>query len=151
MQQRRHGRRSSLDALASKQEKMLKEYGWVAHFVSGDNEFPNGTNYHTHGLDASFNHLDLQICLPIRPEVAHSFFEAAVNNIKNGAIYEPGIEYDKILDGGFKVKFIEVLHGDRKLLRMVIPDEHGKYEAPFYREQLNISPATQQLRHRRSS
>ena len=149
MTQYRRRRRSPLDALARQHEKMMEEHGWMAHFVIDDKDFPNGTNYHTHGLDSSFSHPDLQICLPIRPEVAHGLFETAVNNIKNGASYEPGKEYGNILKDDFKIKFIEVVVDDHKLLRMVLPDENGKYEAPFYREQLNISSTTQQLKHRR--
>lgn len=149
MKQYNSRKQSSLDDLSREHRKMMEEYGWTAHFVVDDKDFPNRTNYHTHGLDVSFNHPDIQICLPIRPEIAHRLFEAAINHIKAGVFYESGKEYDKILDGGFKVKFIEVLDGDRKLIRMLLPDENGKYEAPLYREQLDTTQVALQLKHRR--
>jgi Domain of unknown function (DUF4262) len=140
--------RNTEEALLRKQEAMLKENGWVAHFVFDDGDFPNRTNYHTHGLADNFQHADLQICLHIQPKIAHGLFAAAVKNIKNGVVYQAGKEYDQILTGGFTVKFIEVQETDRTLLRMLIPDENGKYDAPFYREQLDTRQNSQQRRQR---
>ena len=145
-----HGRRRpSLEDLQRKQAAMLEKYGWMVHYVFDDDESPNRTNYHTHGIADNFNHPDLQICLPIQPEVAHGLFEAAIDNIKKGVAYTANIEYDNILAGGFKVKFMETQDGSRKVLRMLIPDENGKYEAPFYKEQLNVRPNHHQAQRRR--
>lgn len=148
MKQNHGRRRPSMEALQKKQAAILEKYGWMVHYVFDDDEFPNRTNYHTHGISDNFNHPDLQICLPIQPEVAHGLFEAAINNIKKGLVYDANIEYDNILAGGFKVKFMETQDGSRKVLRMLIPDENGGYDAPYYKEQLNTDCIIEQSRRR---
>lgn len=56
--------------LAGWNAEMMRKHGWYAHFVPDDNKYPNSINYHTHGLEDSFGHPDLQICFPLPPKIA---------------------------------------------------------------------------------
>lgn len=127
-------------------QETLKKYGWLAHFVLDDTNTPNNTNYHTHGLAEQFGHPDLQICLPLRPEIAHSVMTKIINKIKEGKRFEPGIEYDGLLAGGYKLQFIAAEEGDRKVLRVVFPNTEGNYKGAMYKAQftkLSNRPAQQ--------
>lgn len=104
-----------IDAVRKMQKESIIKYGWYVHFVQ-DPRCPANTNAHTHHVMESFKHKDFQICL------------------KKGVKYEPGKKYDNIIEK-FKVEFIEVTEGGRSVLRILIPDENGKYEG-MYAEQL---------------
>lgn len=115
----------------------LNEFGWYVHFVPEDSDFPNATNYHTHGLTDNFNHLDLQICFPLSTEIAHSIFTEVVDLIKKGARFEPGKKYAGILAGDFGIEFIEAMECNRKLLRIIFPNRSGSYEGKLFSDQFN--------------
>jgi hypothetical protein len=149
MIQEKPGDENPFDRLKEVHEKALREYGWFAHFVNGDRTCPNQTNYHTHGLVEKYHHPDLQICIPIQPSVAHSLFHAAVARIREGFVYEPNKSYDNVLAGGLSVKIIEVEEGNRSLLRIVLPDANGRYDAPLYKEQLRTHENEATRRKRR--
>jgi hypothetical protein len=136
MNQEKDKSKNALDKIKEKQERALREHGWYAHFVNGDLEYPNQTNYHTHGILEKFQHPDLQICIPIQPALAHSLFHAIVARIQEGFIYEPNKSYDNVLAGGFLVKTIEVKDDNRSLLRIIIPDANGRFDTSLYKEQL---------------
>jgi hypothetical protein len=136
MKQENDKSKSLIDKINEKHQKALREHGWVAHFVNGDASYPNQTNYHTHGLYEKYHHLDLQICIPLQPSQAHSLFHAIVARIQEGFVYEPNKSYDNVLAGGISVKTIEVKEDNRSLLRIVLPDANGRYDAPLYKEQL---------------
>jgi hypothetical protein len=57
-----------------------------------------------------------------------------VDKIKEGVKYESGKKYAGIIDG-FKLEFLDAIEGGRPVLRILIPDEKGKYSGP-YAEQL---------------
>ena len=85
----------------------IKKVGWYTHFVFNESpdEFPYGTNIHTHGIAENFDHLDLQFCMRVSPEIANGIMWAAFRLIKSGTKLEPGKEYNDILTG-YKVKAI---------------------------------------------
>jgi len=126
--------------MRNKHKEYLEKYGWVAHYVIEDSAYPNGINYHTHGLVENYHHSDLQICLPLRQEHAHAIFEAAIERIKEGFVFRAGQSYNNILGGGFAISFMEVETDGLALLRMLLPDANGGYESPSYKEQLEIAP-----------
>lgn len=115
--------------------KMMRQHGWYAHFVPGDEDFPNSINYHTHGVERSFGHADLQICFPIPPDTCHQIFSLVVDNIKEGARYLPGVQYPDIIDNDLKVAFIEAMECGRQVLRLIFPDKNGAYEGQIYQSQ----------------
>lgn len=121
-----------MDAWA--REKMEK-FGWFAHFVPNDPEYPNSINYHTHGLEQTFGHPDLQISFPLAPDTAHAIFSEVVNKIKEGVKFEPGIKYPEIIGGGLCVEFINAIETNRRVLRLVFPDKDGSYNGEVFSNQ----------------
>lgn len=121
---------------AFERDCMLK-YGWYAHFVFDDPDTPNGANIHTHGLEQTFNHKDIQLCMPLRPEVAHSLLVNAVEALRDGKItkYSPGVKYKDILSDPYVVQFIEATECGRPVLRMVLPDKNNQFDTLPYSSQ----------------
>ena len=122
-----------MEAVEKMQEDAIKKYGWYAHLVT-DPMCPANTNIHTHHVMESFGHKDFQICLNIQPNTLHMILADAIDQVKEGIKFEPGKKYDKII-ANYKVEFIEATEMGRPVLRLLIPDENGKYEGP-YAEQL---------------
>ncbi|PSK88136.1 uncharacterized protein DUF4262 [Taibaiella chishuiensis] len=104
---------------------MMFRYGWYIHFVFDDEDFPYGINFHTHGIEDSFAHPDLQICFPIPQEMAHLIFNAIVGEIKKGFVFKAGRRYADIIGGGLSLNFIPVRECGRPLLRIIFTDENG--------------------------
>lgn len=75
-------------------------------------------------------HKDFQICFNIKPELINTLFFNLVNDVKNGVKYESGKKYDGVLNN-FQVEFIDAKECGRDVLRLLIPDEKGKYEGIF--------------------
>ena len=122
------------DAIIRLQIESIDLYGWVVHYVYDDKMCPAKVNIHTHHVQESFGHKDIQVCLNLKPELVHRLLVNIVNNIKTGVKYEPGKKYGNIVDN-FKLEFIEATESGRKVLRLLIPDENGGYSGP-YAEQL---------------
>lgn len=117
--------------------QQMEQFGWFAHYVPGAPDYPNKINYHTHGVAESFGHLDLQICLPIRPEHAHSIFQTVINKIKEGQIFVEDKPYHKVL-AKYPLTFALAFEGGRNVLRLLLPDEQGRLEAPLYNQQNDL-------------
>jgi hypothetical protein len=118
----------TLDKLYKWQATMMKKHGWYVHYVTDhDDNSPTGYNVHTHGLTESHDHPDLQIVMPIRPEIAHSLLIATVDLIKSGIKIDTQKEYDKIVKD-FKVRFTVAVENEREVLRMILPDAQGNLE-----------------------
>lgn len=116
-------------------DKQLQEYGWYAHFVPEDPDFPNHINYHTHGLLENFGHPDLQICFPVSTEVAHGIFSEIVDVIKSGGQFQAGNKYAGILAGDFIIELIHAVECGRMILRIVFPNKSGTYEGDIFSSQ----------------
>ncbi len=120
-----------MEALKKLEKDCIEKFGWYAHFVVDDPMCPDNTNFHTHNLKEAFGHKDLQICLGIRPEMAHSLLTSVIDEIKKGVKFETGKEYDNVFGNGFKAKFIDAFECGRQVLRLIIPDQNGKYEGKY--------------------
>lgn len=81
-------------------------------------------NYHTHGFQASFNHIDFQIVLNMDPEVANDIFYSLIDDINSGRRFEEAKEYSDIIEG-LKVTFKQFREMERDVLRIFLPDENG--------------------------
>lgn len=118
------------------EKEMMEKHGWYAHMVGpscecetcgehdteGDPDSPTLVNYHTHGLE-SFGHTDLQIVLPIVPNLAMAVFSTIVDNIKNGKSYKSGEVYYDILTNDMPVAFQSTSESeDHPVLRVILPD-----------------------------
>ncbi len=124
------------------QEKM-KEYGWYAHFVSDDEDSPTRFNTHTHGLPETFQHLDLQIVVPMPEKIAHGIFCNIVHRLKEGERYEDGDVLEGILGNGYKCKLVQAIEDERTVLRVIVPDKRGNLDAdtliaPFNRQYADL-------------
>tara|TARA_B100000614_G_scaffold262489_2_gene296254 strand:- start:11705 stop:12190 length:486 start_codon:yes stop_codon:yes gene_type:complete len=149
-----------LAALEAWENEMMQKHGWYAHMVGpsceceacgehdteGDTDSPTLVNYHTHGL-TTLGHTDLQIVLPINPNLAMSIFHTIVGNIKDGQTYEPGETYHDVLGdnreghegGSMPVAFALASEGaDHPVLRVIIPDEAGCVDREAMDEQYAI-------------
>ena len=132
---KKHTVNHGIEAAEKMQQKCIEKYGWYLHHVTDDSFCPNNTNSHTHHLTESFGHKDFQVCLNIRPDIIHAILTNLVEEIKKGAKYEVGKKYDGILTG-YQVEFIDAIETGREVLRLLLPDENGKYEHSPYSDQL---------------
>ncbi len=128
-----------LEAVEEHAAKSLKEYGWYVHFISNDSGCPYNSNAHTHGLAENFDHINLQICIPLDSTIIHGVLSEAVKDIKNGIKFEAGKVYDKLLKGDYPVTFAKVKEGKREVLRIILPDQYKCLDRdnmePEYRDQ----------------
>jgi hypothetical protein len=117
-----------IDEIKQQEEEMMKEHGWVVHYVFETEESPMDglANIHTHGLEQNFGHLDLQFVLPLHPNQIHPILSLIVHTIKEGNEYKEGIMYDEVLEG-FPVAFQTFHEKNRKVLRLLLPDANGKF------------------------
>ncbi|MVT07680.1 DUF4262 domain-containing protein [Chitinophaga tropicalis] len=124
--------------IAAWQQQMLDRFGWYIHFVRGGDEYPCQTNYHTHGLPEKFGHPDLQICLNIPVDKAKSMFHTLVDEINAGNKFCADQTYLGLLHGEYPVRFAGAQEGGRKLLRVLVPDQHGQLIESPYNQQLTL-------------
>jgi hypothetical protein len=109
------------------------------HHVFGDTaNSPSGTNSHTHGLAELRGHHDLQITLPVRPEVAAAVFNRLVHLILNcGMRFRPGDRCPNVANAHMDVGFIASRESGRVVLRVILPDREGNIDPalmdPIYR------------------
>lgn len=119
----------ALKILEEKQEKILKEMGYIVHYVTQDEE-NSFVNYHTHGLEKQYGHPELQIVLPIEPSIASGIIHNVVQIIKsytkqNKQIEDGEILYKVIMN--YPVKFMKKYSEGKPILRILLPDENSKF------------------------
>lgn len=128
--------------LMKKEEEMMEKYGFVIHNVFPTKDDKDGKfTIHTHGLKKSFNHMDLEVVLPISPKIVAGIFHGMVDSIKEGETFEDKSTSDRVIQN-FDVQLVRVNDGKRDLLRIVLPDENGKFPcdkdcADIYKSQLD--------------
>lgn len=99
------------------------ELGFVVHCVY--DEAPNVTNFHTHGLKEKYDHLDLQIYFKMSPHIAMAVFCNLADHIKDGQTFEHGDVVSNVF-GNYSVRLVSAKEGDRDVLRVIMPDRHGR-------------------------
>lgn len=105
-------------------EEMMEKHGWYMHAVPAEDGIH--ANYHTHGLDETYNHPDLQVTLPLNHEVAHKIICTAVDMIEDGVVFKDGMMYNDIIIT-FPVEFRKFREMDREVLRIIFPDSNGYF------------------------
>lgn len=113
-------------------EQILK-HGWYVHFVF-DEKSSTRTNIHTHGLPDKYGHLDLQIVIPLKPEIAQGVLCAAVDKISSGSTFSPGDKAAEIIHG-YDVKFVKAQECGRDVLRIIIPDKGGGLDRGCFQQE----------------
>jgi len=130
------------EEMMAQRGKMLETHGWVVDVVSDtkDSKCASGTgrDIHTHGIEESFDHPDLQCVLPVDPKMVHGIFAIIVEMIKKGRKFEAGKCYSDILPNKYKLRFLEAEENDRKVLRVILPDKEGKLHKELMQEDFRI-------------
>lgn len=103
------------------QDQQMEKHGWYSHYVMDEGV----CNLHTHGIQETFEHPDFQIVIAIPPRTAGSIFWRLANLIKEGKKFEAGQIAEGIIGNNLKVTFIEVNEGNRRVLRIILPDKNG--------------------------
>lgn len=85
-------------------------------------------NIHTHGLAESFDHLDLQIVLPLSQETAGPILKTIVDRIKDGEHFSDGDILESVIANGYCVKMVNAEENDRPVLRIIFPDAKGNFD-----------------------
>jgi hypothetical protein len=119
------------DKIKQQDIEMMEKHGWYAHYVPSGDKTPTGANYHTHGLERSFGHRNIQIILPLEPKTAHDLTHAIIAKIKEGIRFEAGVDYTDIMQNDYKVRFIAARESGRDVLRLLIPDKEGEFKGKF--------------------
>jgi hypothetical protein len=123
--------------------KASAKHGWHMHYVfdADQDRHPFGVNIHTHGLPDKFGHPDLQICLPLSQERAAALLHGVVNEyLKKGDTITPGEYYNRIAEG-LVVTAIATREGDRPVVRLIFPDEEGRFDTALAQMQRGKEPA----------
>ncbi len=119
------------------EKEMMDKHGWYVHFIIDEVRTPCNTNYHTHGLMQTFNHPDMQICLPIDRRVAQAIFNNIVDEIAKGNKFLPDLTYLGLVNGEYAIRFATAQEGGRRILRVLIPDEKGTLKSHPYNLQIS--------------
>ena len=106
-------------SLEQKQKELIEKYGFVIHNVFPSSEYEILWSHHTHGLKENFNHTDLEIVLPIDPQIVGSVFHGMVDLIKDGESFENKLTSDKVIKN-YSVQLVKVSDGQRDLIRVVL-------------------------------
>lgn len=133
--------KKKFEEFKKQEEELIEKYGFVIHnvFPSSDDEIL--WSHHTHGLKENFNHMDLEIVLPINPNVVGGIFHSMVKQIKEGESFEDKLISNRVIQN-YDVQLVKVNDGHRELLRIILPDVNGKFPsdedcADIYKNQLD--------------
>lgn len=113
------------EMVVEREREMMKTIGWYAHYVSDQPETPFHVNYHTHGLQHTFKHKDIQACLPIEFHTLHSIVVGLIEEIKAGKTFASGDISLDIIGNDFPVTFMDAKENGRDVLRIIFPDASG--------------------------
>jgi hypothetical protein len=132
--------RDGAEAVRERERKAMEKMGWYVHFVPGDKNFPYDMNVHTHGVEETFKHPDIQICAGLPSAIALSILTTAVEDyIRKGKEFKAGKFYDGLikpapdLEGVLKMEvlFLEATENGRPVLRMILPGKLGEFSSEF--------------------
>jgi hypothetical protein len=100
------------------------------HHLVFDNENPGGfINAHTHEMEEFGGmHPDFQIVLPLNPKMVSAILSNAVEwAMDRVEPIEENVFYDDIVLT--PVKFVKRQESGREVLRMILPDQDGRFES----------------------
>ena len=114
-----------------------KTHEWVIHYVNNkictecegdqDDDTALKANIHTHGLLENYNHLEIQICLPIHPELAFSILNEVAYKVKGGKVFCENTRYSEVLQN-LDVLMVKAKDEGVDILRLIIPDKDGNLD-----------------------
>jgi hypothetical protein len=104
-------------------DEMIKKFGWASHYVPLTSTH---ANYHTHGLQENYGHIDFQCLLPINPQLINSIVAGLADRVKKGEVFVEDKHYDDVISN-FSVFFKKFTECGRPVLRLILPDPKGKF------------------------
>ncbi|WP_052343529.1 DUF4262 domain-containing protein [Bacillus massiliigorillae] len=113
---------NSKDFISEENQALLDKQGWFYQYEELDGSV---ANIHTHGLAENLNHIDLQLVLKLDKEMAEMLLHTVIDNIAEGYKYREG-RSDQVIDG-IEVEFKLFEESDRMVLRLILPDEEGRF------------------------
>jgi len=119
------------EAVQKCEQEGIEKVGWYGHMVMSDPDYPHDCNVHTHGIKENFDHLDLQICLPLPQYVLQGVLNTITEKIREGEVFEAGKVYDGLLHKEYPLTFAASTECNRDVLRIIFPDQYK-----------NLDPAT---------
>lgn len=132
---------NEFNEIREKERELLAKYGFVIHNVFPSSEEEILWSHHTHGLKENFNHMDLEIVLPVNPNIAGAVIHGMVELIKEGESFENKLISDKVIRD-YDVQLVKTKEGKREVLRIILPDKNGKFPSDedcedIYKNQLD--------------
>ena len=129
------GCKNGLEAMHAHHDELMKRYGWMVHFNTPDEDYPFSVNIHTHGFPEKFKHLDMQICLPLSPENAQGIMNNIARLLGEGKKFRTNKKSNDIIEK-FPVLMLSAMEDGRKVLRVIFPDKHGRFDTEFSKSQM---------------
>lgn len=111
------------------ESEKMSEHGWIIHYVGADENSPTGLNIHTHGLQETYDHLDLQVVLPIPQQIVQPILHTIVDRIKDGEKFGDGDTIENVIGNGLTVKMVSANENNRPVLRVIFPDQTGSCDS----------------------
>ena len=108
--------------ISEENQKLLDKQGWFYEYESLEGPI---ANIRTRGLAENLHHMDLQIVLKLEEELVELLLKSVIENIKGGYTYYEGISKNVIED--IEVEFKKFKDDGQDVLRMVLPDEEGRF------------------------
>ena len=140
----------SVEEREASEKKAVDEHGWYCHAkLSGDTESPTGINYHTHGCQESYGHMDFQVVAGIPPEAGYALFSNLIHLIKKGSKFGNRDVSNEIIEN-MPVMLVEAQEDGRTVLRVISPDKKGTLEEvgmeqPFVQQWHGVNPEIEGL------
>lgn len=137
-------------AQAEAEKKAMKKNGWYCHAIpAGDSQSPTGINYHTHGCQESFGHMDFQVVAGIPPDAGYAILVNLVHLVKKGGKFGNRDTSKEIIEN-MSVMLAEAQEDGRTVLRVIIPDKNGSLKEgnmgqPFVQQWAGVNPRMDEL------
>ena len=109
----------ALRRLGIRDAHFVEQIGWTVHVITDE------PTAHTHGLEESYGHLDVQVWLPTNHRKQYELLATVAEAVKAGRRYAAGKEYNDLFN--VPVRFVEREEGGRRVLRLIVPDPNGLF------------------------
>lgn len=116
--------------ISKRKDKMYKEeIDWTIQCIMPypPKSNPFHINYHTIGMEEKYDNLDFQIVLPVDKNTAGLILNYLCHLVKRGYTITEDTIVKGLTDDNNEVYFVKRKEGNREVLRLVFPDNRGKY------------------------
>jgi hypothetical protein len=125
------------DSCGTDGKTALEIEGWNIHVIYPGCGFPNHFCAMTEGFEITFNHPEIQMVIPMRPDWIHAMFMEVAACLKSGHTISTGENdfYLDIMPQPYAVRFIEKQYNGKTVLRMLCPDKNNTFEEEGFNNQ----------------